>query len=432
MARSQPVRPLSVAALVDLHRHAASGGHVKSWERLAEAAADVPGDVDLTVYVLGDRESVDPVAPNARFVSLRPLLGTRRLQWFAAGTDATDLAPYHPRLAALLPRHDVWQATHTFAFGATARRLAAANGRPLVVSLQTDLPAFVRLYVRELVHRTLFRTPVASLLLDGAHIDGLAARVARRSTDRLVRASRHVLASNDEDEAYAQNLLGPRRVSRLRRGVDLSAFHPDRRDRAWLEQAYGVPPDQPVVLFAGRVDATKGALRVARAVRRLRDRGRPAHLFVAGEGGQADRVRRLLGSGVTLPGSLPQDELARVYASCDVFAFPSTSETIGNVVVEAMASGLPVLLRAGTATIQWLDRPGHDGLVVEGDRDQDWAEALDRVLADETGRRRLAAAARRTTERRRPTWEDVLREDLLPVWLRSAGRLTRAAERVVA
>lgn len=411
--------PLSVAVLVDLHRTTRAGGHVKTWERLAEAAPACAGLLDLTVYVLGPAERVTPVAPNARFVSLAPVLSSgmlnRRLD---RDTDSTDLAPYHPALARHLPAHDVWHVTHSFAFGRTAARLARRLGRPLVGAIQTDLPSFGRLYTRQFVERTLGRR-AARLVADRLGCDRLAAAVLRRQCDRLLSRCEHVLVANETDRAYATRLLAPESVSRLRRGVDKARFHPGRRDRLRLARTYGVPMDCPVVLFAGRVDASKDALTVARAVRRLHGR---AHLLVVGEGADAPAIRDLLGSGVTLPGALPQEELAWVYASCDVFAFPSRTDTIGNVVAEAMASGLPVLLQRGTSTTQWLAEPGYDGVLVPDPSPGAWTDALAALLDDPLGSAAMGRRARATIENVHPDWPDVLAEDLLPVWQQVSRR----------
>lgn len=97
-------------------------------------------------------------------------------------------------------------------------------------------------------------------------------------------------------------------------------------------------------------------------------------------------------------GVLPQEAVARVYAGCDIFAFPSLSETIGNVVGEAMACGLPVVLPGGARTTHWLASPGEDGLVVARDTPEGWAVVLAGLLDDprrrgELGKRAAASAA---------------------------------------
>ncbi|MPY59218.1 hypothetical protein FNH08_19220, partial [Streptomyces spongiae] len=151
----------SVAVLVELMRSGTAGGHVKCWERFAESAARLPdtAGLDLTVYFLGDRERIEPLSPRVRFVMLRPVLSTAALTSADDAEDVSDLAPYHPRLATLLPQHDVWHLTHCFAYATTAARLARSAarrgaGRPRVVgSVHTDLPALASVYTRYLAGR---------------------------------------------------------------------------------------------------------------------------------------------------------------------------------------------------------------------------------------------------------------------------------------
>jgi glycosyltransferase involved in cell wall biosynthesis len=402
--------------MVTLVRSPGGGGHVKCWERLTEAAAATPNLVDLTVYFLGPTERTTELGSNARFVTLPPRLGTGRFDRRARGPGATDLAPFHAGLARSLPRHHVWHVTDTFAFGSTARILARRSGRPLAGSVHTDLPRFTRVYSRQVAAALLGKRGVARVLLDAVPLERWVERLARKRVDTLLRSCRHVLVSNDHDHDEVARLIPADRIGRLRRGIDKELFHPRRANRRRLTHRYGVPADVPVILFAGRIDGSKRALTVARAVRRLVDRGVPCHLFMAGHGGDTEEVRGLLGPAVTLPGHLPQRELAWVYASADVFAFPSETETVGNVVAEAMAAGLPVVLPRGANTAQWLARPGRDGLLV-GDRSTSaWATALETLVRDGAACAAMGRRARGTVERLLPTWSDVLIEDLVPVW----------------
>ncbi|MER5210699.1 glycosyltransferase [Streptomyces sp. NPDC002838] len=434
----------SVAVLVELLRTDTAGGHVKCWERFAESAARLPEAVhggpdgpygpglDLTVYFLGERERVETLSPRVRFVMLRPVLSTAALMSADGAEDVCDLAPHHPRLAALLPRHDVWHLTHSFAYAATAVRLArraARKGAPaprLVGSVHTDVPLLASVYARYLADRWLPGTHPA--------VDGFLAERAetwlRRRRDRMLDSCARVLVPTPAGQAELAPVLGPHRVSLLRRGIDHERFRPDNTARARLAGEYGVPTDRPLVLFAGRLDATKGVPLLAESVRGVRQRGRAVHLVMAGSGVEEGEVRRLLGPDVTLLGSLPQDRLARVYAGCDIFAFPSRTETCGNVVAEAMASGLAVVLPEGARTAQWLAAPGQDGIVVRRDDPRDWSDALcalvDRPRLLATVRRRAATTARQT----HPSWDRVLTEDLLPVWLPRATSGRRNAVRV--
>ncbi|ELS51387.1 glycosyltransferase [Streptomyces viridochromogenes] len=430
IAPSPPAVP-SVAVLVELLRNDASGGHMKCWERFAEAAADRrdgEAGIDLTVYVLGHREHVEELSPRVRFVALRPVLSTAAAMPVVGGVDITDLAPHHPRLARLLPRHDVWHLTHSFAFAATAVRLAGAASvapRPgLVASLHTDVPALASVYTRQVVGKV----PGLSRLADGpaAGLPHLVEELARHRRDRLLRRCDRVLASSPHAREEMHAIMDPARVSLLRRGVDHERFRPDPAAREELVRRHRIPGDRPLVLFVGRVDASKGAPLLAEAIRRLLHRRLCAHLVIVGAGAETDHITRLLGPDVTHLGRQPQDRLAQVYAGCDVFAFPSHTETVGNVVAEAMACGLPVVLPERAETTQWLAAPGHDGLVVRKDTPAGWARALEGLLVRPDARRLMGRRAARTARTRHPTWARVLEEDLLPVWQEVAGTGRRA------
>lgn len=413
--------PLSVAVLLELDRGPASGGHVKCWEQFARVAAGVP-EVDLTVYVLGRRPRVDVVADNVRFMALPSVLGTGVFHKLVGGVDASDLAPYHPALASRLPRHDLWHLTHTLAFAATALRVVGRHPRPLVASVHTDVPRLTAMYTRQVVDG------LPSLLRAGIRrtpLPALATTLARRRRDRVLRACDRVLVSNADDRAEVAAAVPGARLSLLRRGVDPSLFHPRHADRQWLADRYGVPQHPPLVLFVGRVDVTKGAYLLAEAVCRVRASGVDAHLVLAGSGADTGRIARLLGDGVSVLGHVPQADLARVYASCDVMAFPSRSETAGNVVAEAMAAGLPVVLPRGASTVQWLAAPGQDGLLVDRDDPDAWARALGTLLSDADRRAMMGRRARATSDSVHPSWADVLREDLLPVWHDTAAGWAR-------
>lgn len=411
------IGPVSVAVLVDLVRTPDCGGHVKCWEQLARAAAGVP-EVDLSIYVLGHRPGTEEVAENVRFVALRPVLSSGLVRGLIGGVDDGDLAPFHPGLARRLPQHTVWHLTHSLTFAATALRLARRHHRPITGSVHTDVPMLTGIYTRQVVAHLPRAVRSAARVLDA---ERHAVALARRRRDRVLRACGHLLASNPADAHEFAAVAPGALVSMLRRGIDTGLFSPGDGDRAARAARAGLPADQHLVLFAGRIDATKGAPMLAQAIGRLRSAGVPAHLVLAGSGAAAGQVAADLGDGATLLGHLSQEQLARVYASCDVLAFPSRSETAGNVVAEAMACGLPALLPRGGRTAQWLRAPGEDGVLVGGDDPATWAAAIGTLLADPARRRAMGRRARLTVERTVPTWVDVVHEDLLPVWREAAG-----------
>lgn len=413
-------RPLSVAVLLDLERGTRAGGHVKSWEHFARAAVDV-AEIDLTVYVLGRRPYAESLSDNVRFVALKPVLSTRFADRLVGGVDASDLSPFQPALARRLPDHDLWHATHVFAFASTAARLArSGDRRPLVASVHTDVPTLTDRYVEQVIGGLL------AVLGSVARRSGLAkvpGVLARRRRHRVLGACDRVLVANADDYRDLGRAIPGVPLTQLRRGVDTVLFRPDRADRRWLARHHHVPEDRPLVLFVGRVDGTKGATLVAEALRRAGTCGSPRpHLVIAGNGAGTGPITRLLQRDVTLLGNIPQSELARVYASCDLLAFPSHSETVGNVVAEAMSAGIPALLPTRARTAHWLAAPGEDGVFVDADEPDAWSAAITTLVRDPDRLTRMGQRARATIETSQGSWAEVFREDLMSVWDDAASK----------
>lgn len=417
---------MRVAVLVTLVWHDAAGGHVKVWERFVEAAAASP-DIDLTVFFLGDVPRVIERGPRARFHLLPPRLGTHRFWFLDSGAGHTDLAGFHPALAALLPGFDLLVSTDHFAFGRTAEAVARAQGIPLAHSMHTDVETLTRTYGPRIVRR-LLGARLGGWLAETLSLGERLGRAERKRLHRHLGRCAHVFVSRPDDGAAIAAAFPGMPISTLRRGVDLDLFHPGKRDRAWLQARFGLPKDRAVAVFAGRADGSKRMLVAAEATRLLLDQGHDLTLVVAGAGGDLPRAQGLCGDRLVAPGVLPQADLARLFASADLFVFPSESETAGNVVLEAMACGLPVVLsgrKGGTARL--IHAPGAAGVVVNEGTADAWAAAIEGVLGgDRTAQR---AAARKGAEADTPTWSTVFREDLAAPWrdLVAAHRRARAA-----
>lgn len=413
-------RPLKVGALVDLERGPEAGGHVKCWERLALAATAFADRLDLTIHFMGSKPQREILSDNVRLVIEPPVFSTARLPFLSHVPDHTDLARWHPRLARCLVRYDVIHTTDAFfAYARTATRVARKAGIPLVTSVHTNTPEYARIYTGLTIERLVRTGPVRRLLIDRL---GLDRRVERRMLARLEAHQRRcafTLLARPERIAGARARLGGR-VGVLRRGVDRSAFNPSRRDRAWLAASLGIPADCVVVLFVGRVNPEKNVLVLADAVAGLVARGLPLQLICAGKGELREAVLARLGGRASCPGPVEPALLARLYASADLFALPSQIEESANVVPEALASGLPVLLSReggmGRALIE-----GETGMALPGASVGAWGEAIEALARDGERRARMARAARRYAETALPSWEEVLAEDLLPRWQAAAG-----------
>lgn len=415
---------LSVAVLVDLIRHPGAGGHVKAWERFADASRKFEDQLDLTVYFLGDGITETALSDHVRLRTVPPAFSTQSLPWLRNGGGDTDLASYNPHLARLLPEHDLFHATSAFAFAKTAKRVAENLGRPLVSSLHTDAAKFAKVYTGEIIERVVGHGVLSDWLIHGVGIPEISARNLNRARDRILAASDHVLVSDPEDERHLHATSPETAVSYLRRGIDKTLFSPAKRDRIWLRERYGIPTDRPVLLFAGRVDESKRVLTSAETARRLLDQGHDLHLLVAGEGSETGTIAEMLGERATLTGNLAQTDLATLMASADLFVFPSESEIVGNVVIEAKASGLPVIVTGGATTAQLITSPGFDGIVTKDRSVEAYVDATRRLLTDPAHRRRIANNARICIEETWPDWSDVLAEDILPVW-RHVGKAHR-------
>jgi glycosyltransferase involved in cell wall biosynthesis len=414
--------PLRLGVLVDLKLVPEAGGHVKCWERFAEAARDVPDRIDLTIHFSGDAEDRIVLAPNVRYVVHRPVLSTTRFPFFRHSPDHTDIAPFHPGLNRHLPDYHVVHTTDAyFAFAKTAMRWTEEQGVPLVHSTHTDTPKYARVFARDIIRSLLGHGALSRWLLRRGRVQKwAAASFERRLEHHLSRCSR-VLASSEDDFRYASALVPADRVTRLRRGVDKEYFHPQWRDPRQVETAYGVPEDRFLLLFVGRVDESKSPMVLAKAARALGRRGVPVHVIFAGRGAQSGAVKELLGSAATVLGPLPQAALRTLYASADLFAFPSTTEVSPNVVLEAKSAGLPVLVSGEGGSAQMVRQSGVDGLVIRSSSPAEWAAAIEALWRDPARLASMREAARRHVETAWPSWLDVLREDLLPAWEAAAA-----------
>jgi glycosyltransferase involved in cell wall biosynthesis len=280
------------------------------------------------------------------------------------------------RLRRLLERHrpDVVHVATEGPLGCSALLAALGFNLPVVSSFHTNFDHYLSDYGCGVLGRLLLA------YLRWFHNQTDVTLVPGEATRRRLRAD------------------GVRRVEVWSRGVDAEAFHPRHRDPA-LRRSLGLGPDDVLLLYVGRLAAEKNLPDLLAAFARLRRRpaGERLRLAVVGDGPLAGQLRMMQVPGVFFPGAKHGADLARWYASADVFAFPSKSETFGNVVLEAQASGLPVV-GYDCPGVNERVTPGADGLLAfETD---DFAEGLTRLCADAPLRRAFGAAARAAAERK--------------------------------
>jgi glycosyltransferase involved in cell wall biosynthesis len=175
------------------------------------------------------------------------------------------------------------------------------------------------------------------------------------------------------------------------RGVDSDLFSPARRDMGW-RRAHGISDDEVVISFAGRLVKEKNTAIFMRVLNALTAKGLNVRPLVIGDGPEMAAMRAGLRNGV-FAGFLHGEELARAYASSDIFFFPSESETFGNVTLEAMASGLPAVNAIASGSNSLVEE-GVTGHLVSARDEHLLAARLETLAGDESLRRRMGEAAR--------------------------------------
>ncbi len=306
------------------------------------------------------------------------------------------------------------------------------------------------------------------LPLIGSYHTELTAYAQLRSDDRRVAEAMEIAVgafynacdlvlspSPASDEALASIGMSAEKVLRWDRGVDTSRFDPALRDGSiaagwasdqagwasdqagwasdqagWASDQAGWASDQAGwasdqvdgtrdsgttsegagdrdrinVLYAGRITREKGAELLAEAFLTARERDPRLHLVLAGGGPEQEHLRERVGESATFLGWLEGVELAKVYASADLFFFPSVTDTFGQVILEAQASGLPVLAVAAGGPLELIeDRV--TGLLRDADSEQ-LASALVELAGSPLLRERLASTAIGSVRER--TWERAL------------------------
>ncbi|HXS47072.1 MAG TPA: glycosyltransferase, partial [Solirubrobacterales bacterium] len=189
------------------------------------------------------------------------------------------------------------------------------------------------------------------------------------------------------------------RIDRWERGVDVARFAPGKADSDAFVGGLKV-------LYAGRLTREKGVDLLAESFLRAHRAEPRLHLLLAGGGPEEGELRARLGEHATFLGWLEGEDLARAYASADVFLFCSRTDTYGQVVLEAGASGLPVIA-VGEGGPAALVENRHTGLLCRPDADH-LAGAVLQLASSSTLRHRLGEAAVRAA--RSHSWERALEQ----------------------
>lgn len=203
--------------------------------------------------------------------------------------------------------------------------------------------------------------------------------LARGVMRRLYHRCEVVMVPSESTAAILRAQRMNRDITTWTRGIDRQQFNPERRDLEW-RRSLGIADDQVVVAYLGRVVMEKGLDVFSDAIHALEQRGVPHRVLVIGEGPARPWFEQQL-PGAVFTGELTGTDLARALASSDVLLNPSTTETFGNVTVEAMACGLPVVAAISTGSAN-IVRDGITGMLVNADEIDEFADALEMYVRD--------------------------------------------------
>jgi phosphatidylinositol alpha 1,6-mannosyltransferase len=294
-----------------------------------------------------------------------PVYPDIRLSWPSIGRVHRAVAGFAP---------DIVHCATEFVIGRMGMREATRRSIPVTTSYHTDFARYTASYgvpwLREPVMRSIIR---------------FHQRARRTFTP----------GGPARDDLVAR---GVKHVEVWGRGVDIERFHPSRRDAA-LRAKLGLA-DRFVFLHVGRLAAEKGADLILEAYRAATTRlpADSTRLVIAGEGPSRAALERDAPPGTVFLGFVDREhELPRLYASSDAFTFASTTETLGLVILEAMASGLPVIAAPAGGVADHL-RDGVNGLAYPAGNVDAFTAAMVSLASDHTRCAALGRGARATAE----------------------------------
>jgi glycosyltransferase involved in cell wall biosynthesis len=327
---------------------------------LAAALEHAPDDLNLRVYTCDEAG-----AETGDYLSLA-----------ACGVGIPfyrEMKMYLPPLRKFL-RHAVTDSTELVHLttpgpvGLAAMWVASRLGIPMLGSFHTDLAEYTR-------------------ILSGS--PGLGRFMERYMRWLYGRCERILAPSDATRDMLVHAGLERSRIDIWRRGVSTVRFDPAKRSAA-LRGKWGVTDERPAIIYVGRVSKEKGLQMLKLFSRFLQYAGVAHRLVIVGDGPMRAELQADCPDAV-FTGTLRQDEVAVAMASADLLLFPSRTDTAGNVVLEAQASGLPVLVSDAGGPRENL-RPAESGFICSGFND--FVRRAGDLLRQPRRRREMSAAAR--------------------------------------
>lgn len=181
----------------------------------------------------------------------------------------------------------------------------------------------------------------------------------------------------DELSTYRFNT---QRMKIWQRGINGQLFNPQKRDQVYMQELMG--NDRPNLLFASRLVWEKNLQLLINIYKLSESKSKAFNFIIAGDGVARQSLEKAMPNAMFM-GKCTHENLAVLYASADVFVFPSISETYGNVIAEAMSSGLPCVIANGGGTLSFIDH-GVNGFICASDDPNDFLDKIEEILSNQT------------------------------------------------
>jgi glycosyltransferase involved in cell wall biosynthesis len=275
------------------------------------------------------------------------------IPWFSGGQMRKKLQAFQP---------DVIHISSPSLLGEFALKYATKNQIPVLTIYHTHFISYVEYYLKS--------SPRLANFIRG--------RMAKSQHAFYNRCERIYVPSEEIQSALLSWNVEPWRLQLWQRGVDTQLFSPEKKDKAMLRALVG--NDKPVILFASRLVWEKNLETLIAIYQLARDQNLPFNFLVVGDGVALEACQRRMPTAI-FTGKVDHEQLSVFYASADVFLFPSISESYGNVVVEAMASGLPCVLADGGGSRNFI-QTGENGFLCAPNNAEMYLDHITRLLQD--------------------------------------------------
>jgi glycosyltransferase involved in cell wall biosynthesis len=284
------------------------------------------------------------------------------------------LAPINPGVGSALRDFgpELIHAVNPFVLGRGAPFYSRRLDVPLVASYHTNIAAYARFYGL-----------------------GRFDRATRWYTRKLHNRAAINLCTSEATLRYLAD-EGVERLHLWPQGVDARRFHPDKFSKDWRVRLTNGHPAERLLLYVGRLGHEKNIANLRGGLGEVPG----VRLALVGDGpARRDLEQEFANTRTVFTGVLQGEELAAAFASADAFLFPSTTETLGIAMIEALASGLPVIAARTEATREVVDE-GETGLLYDPGSDADVVAAVQKIASDDGLRARMGRNARASALRR--------------------------------